>query len=41
MEIINKGDKELLKEYERFVKNSEYGNFMQSLRWPKVKEGWG
>ena len=41
MEIINKADKELLKEYERFVKNSEYGNFMQSLRWPRVKEGWG
>ena len=41
MEIINKSDKTLLKEYENFVKNSEYGNFMQSLRWPKVKEGWG
>ncbi|WP_295154269.1 peptidoglycan bridge formation glycyltransferase FemA/FemB family protein [uncultured Ruminococcus sp.] len=41
MEIIDKKNKELLKEYESFAKNSEYGNFMQSLRWPKVKENWG
>ena len=41
MEIINKKDKKLLREYESFAKTSPYGNFMQSLRWPRVKENWG
>lgn len=40
MEIINKNDKALLEEYENFAKTSVYGNFMQSLRWPKVKDNW-
>lgn len=41
MEIINKNDIELLEEYENFAKTSRYGNFMQSLKWPKVKDNWG
>ena len=41
MEIINKNDKALLEEYENFAKTSRYGNFMQSLKWPKVKDNWG
>ena len=41
MEIINKSDKKMLEEFENFAKNSRYGNFMQSLRWPKVKDNWG
>lgn len=41
MEIINKSDAKVLEEYEEFAKNSKYGNFMQSLRWPKVKDNWG
>ena len=41
MEIINKNDEALLREYEDFAENSRYGNFMQSLRWPKVKDTWG
>ena len=41
MELIDKKNKQLLEEYEDFVKNSEYANFMQSLRWPKVKDNWG
>ena len=41
MEIIDKNDQALLEEYEQFAKTSRYGNFMQSLRWPKVKDGWG
>lgn len=41
MEIINKSDEKLLEEYENFAKNSRYGNFMQSLKWPKVKDNWG
>lgn len=41
MEIINKNDAKLLEEYENFASNSRYGNFMQSLNWPKVKDNWG
>ena len=41
MEIINKNDQALLDEYEAFASTSKYGNFMQSLRWPKVKDNWG
>lgn len=41
MEIINKSDKELLAEYESFVKNHKNGSFMQSLNWPKLKYNWG
>ncbi len=40
MEIINKSDSALLEEFENFAKTSRYGNFMQSLNWPKVKQGW-
>ncbi len=40
MELIDKKNKALLEEYEQFAKTSEYGSFMQSLRWPDVKEGW-
>lgn len=29
-----------IKEYEKFCKNSKYGNFMQSADWAKVKKGW-
>ena len=38
MEIINKSDEKLLAEYEQFASTSKYGNFMQSLKWPKVKD---
>ena len=41
MEIINKSDEKLLAEYEQFASTSKYGNFMQSLKWPKVKDNWG
>ena len=41
MEIINKNDKKILDEYEEFASTSKYGNFMQSLLWPKVKDNWG
>lgn len=41
MEIINKSDKNLLAEYEEFASTSRYGNFMQSINWPKVKDNWG
>ncbi len=41
MEIINKNDQKMLDEYEEFAKNHVNGVFMQSLRWPKVKENWG
>lgn len=41
MEIINKSDEKLLEEFENFAKSSRYGNFMQSLKWPKVKDNWG
>ncbi len=41
MEIINKNDAALLDEYENFTKNHENGNFMQSLKWPDVKDNWG
>ena len=41
MELINKNDQALLEEYEQFAKTSKYGNFMQSLKWPKVKDNWG
>ena len=41
MEIINKSDEKLLAEYEEFASTSKYGNFMQSLKWPKVKDNWG
>ena len=41
MEIINKSDKKLLEEYEAFASTSRYGNFMQSILWPKVKDNWG
>lgn len=27
-----------IKEYEKFCKNSKYGNFMQSADWAKVKK---
>ena len=41
MEIINKSDEKLLAVYEQFASTSKYGNFMQSLKWPKVKDNWG
>jgi lipid II:glycine glycyltransferase (peptidoglycan interpeptide bridge formation enzyme) len=41
MELIKKNDKEMLKEFEQFASTSKYGNFMQSILWPKVKDNWG
>lgn len=41
MEIIKKNDKEMLNEFEEFASTSAYGNFMQSVLWPKVKDNWG
>ena len=41
MELIKKDDKQMLKEFEQFASTSRYGNFMQSILWPKVKDNWG
>ena len=41
MEIINKTDREQIKEYEAFVEGHVNGSFTQSLNWPKVKDNWG
>ncbi len=40
IELLNMNDKQQRKEYEIFVKNHINGNFMQSLRWTGVKNGW-
>ena len=41
LEILNKSDEALCLEYESFVKNHINGTFLQSLRWPAVKNQWG
>lgn len=41
MEILNKNDKALCHEYETFVNTHINGNFLQSLKWTKVKTEWG
>lgn len=41
MEIIDKSNKECLEEYEKFVNESPYGFFTQSLKWCEVKKNWG
>ncbi len=41
MEIIDKSNKELFKEYEKFVNESPFGYFSQSLKWAEVKNNWG
>ncbi len=40
MQILDKTDPAACAEYEDFVKNSKYGTFTQSLRWPGVKKNW-
>ena len=40
MEIINKTDNALLEEYESFVSSHKNGSYMQSLKWPKIKNNW-
>ncbi len=41
MEILNKKDEALCLEYENFVRTHKNGNFLQSLKWPAVKDTWG
>lgn len=41
MPILDKGDTKQIEEYNRFVKNNEYSNFMQDIIWTKVKNNWG
>lgn len=41
MEILNKKNNFLCKEYESFVESHKNGNFLQSLNWHAVKEQWG
>lgn len=39
-DILNLGEPEICKEYERFVAGHENGSFMQSLKWRSVKCTW-
>ena len=41
LEILDKNNKELCKEYEAFASTDKNGNFLQSLNWTKVKDNWG
>lgn len=41
MEIIDKSNREVLEEYEKFASESKYGYFSQSLKWCGVKDNWG
>lgn len=41
MEILDKKNSALCEEYESFAKNHRNGVFMQSLKWPAVKDNWG
>lgn len=40
-EILNQQDPNQWEEYESFVQQHEYGSYLQSLRWVKVKPNWG
>ena len=41
MEILDKNNAVLCEEFEDFAKTHKNGVFMQSLKWPKVKQNWG
>lgn len=41
MEIIDKSNSQILEEYESFVKGHKNGMYLQSLRWPEIKNNWG
>ncbi|WP_306483664.1 peptidoglycan bridge formation glycyltransferase FemA/FemB family protein [Anaerococcus sp.] len=38
--ILDKNNKDLVKKYNDFIKNSPYGNFMQDMRWANIKANW-
>ncbi|WP_276881126.1 lipid II:glycine glycyltransferase FemX [Anaerococcus tetradius] len=38
--ILDKNNPDLVKKYNDFIKNSEYGNFMQDMRWANIKANW-
>ena len=38
--ILDKNNKDLVKKYNNFIKNSPYGNFMQDMRWANIKANW-
>lgn len=40
MEILDKSNKALCEEYEKFASSHKNGTFMQSINWPKVKDQW-
>ncbi|MBE6837140.1 MAG: peptidoglycan bridge formation glycyltransferase FemA/FemB family protein [Ruminococcus sp.] len=41
MEILDKKNSALCEEFETFAKTHRNGVFMQSLKWPNVKDNWG
>lgn len=41
MEILDKKNDALCEEFESFAKTHRNGVFMQSLKWPNVKDNWG
>lgn len=40
IELLDKNNYKNRREYEDFIRNHPYGNFMQSLKWAKVKNNW-